>query len=255
MKFGKKDPTYDARDVQFAHYLTRLSVDLPKHPRVFGHEGLVHDWGMLGNDKWGCCTVSGADHETMLWHAESVGSDVRYALKFTDDCVASDYSAITGFDPNDSSTDNGAIVRDVFKYRKRVGVVDATGGRHRIVAYAALEPGNWEHLLEAVYLFGAVGIGFQVPSSAMDQFNAGKPWSVVSKPGAIEGGHYVPLVAWRDLLTAVTWGKKQGMTRGFYERFSDEAWVIFDDELLQQGRSPEGFNLQQLIADVQRVAA
>lgn len=255
MKFGKKDPTYDARDIQFAHYLTTLSVDLPAHPRVFGHEGLVKTWGMLGNDKCGDCTVAGADHETMLWHAESFGPDPRYALQITEANAVSDYSAITGFDPNDSSTDNGAVVRDVLKYRKRVGIVDGHGQRHRIEGYAALEPGNWEHLLEAVYLFGAVGIGFQVPSSAMDQFDAGRPWSVVSSPGSIEGGHYVPLVAWRGNLIAITWGKPQPMTRGFFEKYSDEAWALLDDELLQQGHSPEGFNLQQLIADIRRLAA
>ena len=78
-------------------------------------------------------------------------------------------------------------------YRRKTGVIDTKGKRHKIVAYLALTKGNLDQHVSAAYLFGAVGVGIQFPASAMDQFNAGKPWDVVS--GAkIEGGHYIPLV-------------------------------------------------------------
>lgn len=253
MKLGKLDPTYDARDLKLAHYLGAAA--LPRHPLVFGHEGLVHEWNMLANDNYGDCVFAGAAHETMLWHAESVGSDPRYALRFTDEGVLSDYSAVTGFDPNDPSTDRGTSVRQALSYRRKTGIIDADGVRHQILGYVALEPGNWDHVLDSIYLFGATGIGIKVPSSAMDQFKRGEPWSVVSAPGAIEGGHYIPLVAWRGRLLCVTWGKLQPMTRGFFEKYCDESWGILDDELLQQGRSPEGFRMDALLADLKLLAA
>jgi hypothetical protein len=43
------------------------------------------------------------------------------------------------------------------------------------------------------YLFGAVGIGLQLPASALLQTEQGLAWDVVAET-TIDGGHYVPLV-------------------------------------------------------------
>jgi hypothetical protein len=243
MKLGKLPATYDRRDLRLEHYLTKL----PARPKTFGHDKFVgaDAWGMLGNDNYGDCVLAGAAHETMLWTATRGGGGAR----FDDKSVLADYSAITGFDPRRPDTDRGTDMRAAANYRRKTGVRDATGTRHKIGAYVALEPGNWDHLLTALYLFGAVGVGIQFPESAMDQFNAGKPWTVV--PGAqIEGGHYVPLVARRGTLRLVTWGREIGMSQGFYLKYCDEAVVYLSEEMLTNGRSPEGFDLAALKADL-----
>jgi len=246
-KLGKKPAVYDRRDLRFVHY--RIGP-LPPRPAQFGHENLIGPdaWGMLGNDTVGDCVWAGADHETMLWTAEA-GTPARFTA---DDAIA-DYAAVTGYNPDDPSTDRGTDVREALKYRRRTGVIDAAGNRHKIGAYLALEPGNIDHLLEALYLFGAVGIGFEVPESAMDQFKSGQPWSVVQGGQDILGGHYVPLVAERGNLVCVTWGRLQQMTVGFYQKYCDEAWAILSLEMLRNGVSPEGFNLPQLLADLARL--
>ena len=249
MKLGKKAPTYDHRDLQFAHY--RDSMVLPLRPRVFGHESLVPDFGMLGNDGADDCTCAGADHEEMLWTAEATGSPAV----FTTEDALGDYGAITGFRADDPSTDQGAVVRDVLAYRKATGMKDATGKRHKIAVYVALEPGNLQHVLEASYLFSCVGIGIEFPGSAMTQFNKGKPWSVVH--GArVEGGHYIPIVGFdgTDLLV-VTWGKVQRMTKGFFAKYCDEAWAMLSlEDFGPDGKTIDGFDLAQLKADLQAVA-
>lgn len=86
----------------------------------------------------------------------------------------------------------------------------------------------------------------------MDQFNAGKPWSVVPGP-APTGGHYIPLVAFRKNLECVTWGRIQQMTPQFFKTYCDEAWAILSPEMLKAGKSLEGFNLAQLQADLKAV--
>lgn len=244
-KLGKKPPTYDKRDLRFENYL----IALPKPPAQFGHEKFIGStaWGMLGNDTVGDCTVAGADHEQMLWASEG-----QKAASFTTANTIGDYSAITGYNPNDPNSDQGADVRDVLKYRAKTGLVDAKKSRHKIGAYVALQPGNLSHLYAAMYLFGAVGIGIEFPASAMDQFNAGKVWSVVSR-SPIEGGHYVPLVARRSHLICVTWSQIQPMTTAFYQKYCDEAWVALSPEMLASGKSPEGFNLAQLQADLKAI--
>lgn len=245
LKLGKLAPVYDKRDLLFASYRTKAV--LPPVPNQFGHENLIKisEWGMNGNDKAGDCVFAGAAHETELWN--------RMAGKFvsiTAENSLADYGAVTGYNPVTGANDNGTNVRDAMKYRKKTGVIDSAGVRHKIGAYLSLEPGNWQHLLEAMYLFGMVGIGIEFPASAMDQFNAGKPWSVVAT-SSIEGGHYIPLVAERANLECVTWGRLQGMTRAFYAKYCDEAWVMLSTEMLNvKGMTLEGFDLVQLKADL-----
>ena len=252
-RLGKKPATYDKRDLQFAHYRT---TGLPSHPKQFGHEKLVaaNAWQMLGNGPdntvstgfqgAGDCVFAGGDHETMLWSLEG-----DTPAKFTGANAISDYSAVTGYNPKNPNSDQGTDVRQALKYRRSTDLIDTASKRHKIGAYLALEPGNTEHLLEALYLFGIVGIGIQFPESAMDQFNSSKPWSVVA--GArIEGGHYIPLAANRTNLECVTWGRIQQMTAQFYAKYCDEAWAILSPEMLKNGKSPEGFNLAQLQSDL-----
>jgi hypothetical protein len=241
---GKQPATHDHRDLLFESYVR--PDGLPARPATFGHDTSIADWQMLGNDRYGDCVFAGAAHETMLWTAAH-GQPVT----FDDHHVLDDYSAVTGFRPADPSTDQGTQVRDALSYRRMTGIADAHGQRHKIGAYVALEPGNVDHLLEAAYLFGAVGIGIQFPSSAMTQFDQGRPWSVVA--GAkIDGGHYVPLVGVHHrYLEVVTWGRVQRVTRGFLAKYMDESWGILSEEYLAIGKSPEGFNLDQLVRDLQ----
>lgn len=246
LKLGKKDATEDKRDLRLANYTTGV---LPTPPASFGHENLIYAWGMLGNDSYGDCVFAGAAHETMLWNAAAQAAPVD----FDDKSVLSDYSALTGFDPRDPSTDGGTDMRQACGYRRSRGVVDAGGERHKIGAYAALEPGDLEQLKLATYLFGAVGVGVQFPSSAMDEFNQGRTWSY-HRNAKVEGGHYIPVVAWHhDHPICVTWGRLQPMSKAFFEHFCDEAFVMFSPELLRDGKSPEGVDGNQLLGDLQRV--
>lgn len=245
LRLGKKPATHDPRDLCFAHY-SDTSAFTPAQPG-YGHTGLVKNpWGMLGNDRVGDCAVAGPGHEHMVTSA-AAGSQVA----FTDASILAAYSAITGYNPDDPNSDQGSNVRDVLKYRQTTGLTDAAGNVHKIGAYVALEPGNWTEMLDALYLFEAVGIGIEFPDSAMAQFSAHKPWSVVA--GAkVEGGHYVPVVGRPGAAQGlcVTWGATQPFTRKFYEKYCDEAWAILSPEMLSGGKSLEGFDLAQLQSDL-----
>jgi hypothetical protein len=128
-------------------------------------------------------------------------------VNFTDEAVLSDYAAVTGFNPVTGAGDNGTVVLDALNYRRKVGIVDAQGNRHKIAAYAALEPGNWHNVLTALYLFHNIGIGINFPNTAMAQFNHGKPWTKIMNY-RLDGGHYIPIVAKRgSYLDVVTWSR------------------------------------------------
>lgn len=245
MKLGKTPARAGAVKLRLSSYLDKSA--LPKLPARFGHETLVTDWGMLGNDQFGDCVWAGAAHETRLW-----GAEAGTPIAFTDKAVLSDYSAVTGFNPADPNTDHGTDMQVAASYRRKTGIVDAAGRRHKVEAYLALKPGDVTEHYYAMYLFGAVGIGIEFPSSAMNQCNAGKSWSVVSK-AKIEGGHYIPLVAKRAHLECVTWGKPQAMTVGFFQKYNDESVAYVSAEALANNKSPEGFDLATLLADLKSV--
>jgi hypothetical protein len=242
LKLGKKPAEPKPTDFKFSQFAAGIS--LPNVPSRFGHGTAYSDWKMLGNDRYGDCVWAGAAHEHMLFNKVIQHQDVP----FDDQCVLGDYSAVTGFDPNDVNTDQGTNVHDALSYRRKTGIADSNGARHLIGAYVSLDPKNWDHLEQASYIFGAVGIGFEFPASAMDQFNNGEPWDVV--PGSpIEGGHYVPVVGSVDSpnqATAITWGKRQPFTRAFYEQYNDESWVYITPEELHDGAGLHGFDMAKL---------
>lgn len=256
LPLGKKPAEPKPTDFKFAAFAQGL--DMPRVPARFGHGTLYRDWMMLGNGPdesvakgfGGCgdCVWAGFAHETRMLHHVLH----REEVPFTGKEVVSDYSAQTGYVVGDDSTDFGTVVSDALAYRRRTGVVDANGKRHKIGAYVVLETGNFNDLREAAYIFGAVGIGFNFPAMAWDQFDSGLPWDDDPRgDDSLEGGHYVPIVGAPrgESVTTITWGQRQVMTRAFYERFADEAWVyITPEELRGDGSGLHGFDVEQLNA-------
>lgn len=244
LKLGKTPARPGAVSLKFSTYLT---PKLPAPPATGGHQDLLTHvvLGMLGNDQYGDCVWAGAAHETILWNEEAVA-----VVDFSDQSVLSDYSAVTGFNPKDPNTDQGTDVQVAAAYRQKTGVLDAQGKRHKVGAYLALKKGSQAEIMQAIYLFGAVGIGIEFPGSAMDQFNAGEDWTVV-KGAKIEGGHYIPGVSYDpEFVYVVTWGKVIRASWAFIKKYMDEGVVYLSPEMLVAGKSLEGFDLAQLQADL-----
>ena len=70
------------------------------------------------------------------------------------------------------------------------------------------------------------------------------------------GGHAVPVLAYdSDTLTCITWGAKKRMTWEFFARYCDESYApLSPDWLNAQGKTPEGFGLDALQADLAQIA-
>ena len=243
LKLGKLPARPGAVKFKFAQFfdLSRL----PRPPAAFGHQALVEKWFGLGNDRYGCCVWAGAAHEHMMWSL--MGGEPR--SRFTIKDVLSDYSAVTGFDPERPETDQGTDMQVAAEYRRRTGVLDAAGNRHKIDAYVSIKTGDHVMLSIATYFTGACGIGIVFPDSAEDQFKSGQPWDVV--PGARPlGGHYIPVVgrAPNGNFLVVTWGKIQEMTPAFYDKYCDEAVAYLCLEIVSAKTctSPEGFDAKLL---------
>jgi hypothetical protein len=276
-KLGKRPATYDARDLRFSD--VRAGASLPHIPKPGGGYGMdfgATGWLMLGNGPCddgtvdpslyayqgaGNCVWAGGEHETMMLDKNAS----RPVAKFTCKTALNDYAQYLGLKDLteiDQNSDQGTDVRAAMDRRQKVGLTDANGNVHKIGAYVSIEPGNVTDLWDALWLFDAVGIGINFPGSAMDQFNQGKPWSVVAG-SQIEGGHYIPLVGHptNDVWTCVTWGQRQTMTQQFLTTYCEEAWAYITPERYNAvtGKSPQGWrdvDLEQYITLVgQKVGA
>ena len=247
LKLGKRpvDIVRYNKRLRLSDY-TDISGLLSQIPPDFGNENLFSDWGMLGNDKVGDCVIADAHHRVMLWNKVN-GIDVP----MTTDGALADYAAITGYNPVTGANDNGTNMQDSMNYGITTGYIDGNNNRHKIVGFVALEQGNWDQLRVALWLFDNVSIGIQFPDTAMVQFSQDKIWDV-SRKYKIEGGHDVLIAGLRSSNPqAITWGKVQPMTPRFYNTFNDETYVSFSEEDLKDGKSPEGFDRDTLVSDLQ----
>jgi len=239
-KLGLKPPNPESIRFKLSDFVDRSK--LPTPPKSYGHENVIpqNHWFMLGNDEVGCCVFSGAAHEHMLWNSVN-----NRCFAVNTDAVLKDYSEVTGYVRGDKSTDQGTDASEAAKYRRKIGIRDSSGRRHQIAAYMRLREGNLDDLWVATYLFGAVGLCIQVPNTAMDQFGRGHPWDEV--PGSkIDGYHYIPMVAKRNNLVCITWGKLQDMTERFVKANTVMALAYVTEEQITDGKSPEGFDYEKL---------
>lgn len=236
MQYGMKEWREEAIKLQFKDYINR--PQLPKVPPVYGHvKSNEVPWEMLGNDAYGDCVLAGACHETMVWAMATH----RQEPNFNAQTVVSQYLGLTG------GANEGLDPVATAKWRCLTGVEDDGGTLHKIKAFASV--GNSKDLDTAAYLFGACGIGFYLPSSAQDEFNAHKPW--VNTTGKPLHGHYVPLVGRNSKgnRIVVTWGRLQAVGNEFWKKYFVGAVAYFSPEYMNvKGFSPEGIKEADLDA-------
>ena len=205
--------------------LSPVLAALPTPPASVDWQSDAITWPMYSNDTIGDCTCAGVGHLVNQLTFYGSGTEVQPTLEH----VVAMYSAITGYTPNDPSSDTGAYCQDVLAYWRKTGLEG-----HRIVAYASLDVHNLTEIKQAVAQFGTVYVGMSFPDSAMEQFNAGQTWDLV-KGARIEGGHCVIVGAYGNgKLGLVTWGAEAEMTETFWRKYVDEAWVVLDPDGLNR---------------------
>jgi len=198
----------------------------------------VTGWPMYANDQVGCCTEAAAGHE--IQNASTYGDGTTVTI--TDDDVLTAYARVSGYDPDDSSTDRGAILQDVYADWRKAGV-----GGHKILAFAEVEISDLTEVRHAVNTFGAVGLGIVVTRQMMDDVNAGRPWTRAGWQPL--GGHAVPVVGYDTHYAYVaTWGRLQPMSWEVFRQVTEEGWVAILPEWLNDtsGLDPLGVDLHGL---------
>ena len=240
MKLGKRPAKKDPKTFLFSNYFKKDL--LPTPPASINWGAKVTNWLMFLNDSVGDCTVASAAHLMMEWTANGGKPFVP-----ADADILAAYEALSGYDPASGINDNGAVELDVLNYWRTKGIAG-----HQIMAFAALEENNPDHVRAACYLFGGCYIGLALPTSAQNQ----DVWDAVGDVAGSWGGHAVPIVAYNETgPICVTWGALKQMTWKFYTCYCDEAFAILGPDWASDTvEAPSGFDLATLKSDLSAVS-
>lgn len=209
------------------------------------------DTDPLGNENAGCCVFAAPAHMIRM-----IGQVAYWmGLAPTRDDVIAEYARRSGYDPHTGSGDNGFVIRSMLGIWQREGLFGT-----KAVAYARVDPTDWEETAIANWLgCGLIG-GYSLPLVSQDQTDAtGKQfWHVPAGgfpsgqgPGSW-GGHAI----WShsDSLTVMagnSWGERVAWNREWMAACCDELWIVFVDAWrMNTGRAPNGFAWEDLMADV-----
>lgn len=221
-----------------------LTGALPPAPPKADWLSKVPSWTMAANDRVGDCVFAAASHMIRAFNLYSTGKDVV----LSDDQVLAAYSAVTGYNPADPSTDQGTVIQDALNYWRKTGIAG-----HKIVAFAQVDHTNPAEVDAAVNLFGALMVGVNFPASAMQQFNNHQPWTVANPDGGNLGGHAVHLGYYDTTAKdteVVTWGAVQKVDDAWWAKYVEELWVVLTPEWADaNSKDPQGLDLHSLGED------
>lgn len=229
LKLGKSSPKIDPRTLKLEKYLLPT---LPPPPSTLDNTRGVTSWGMMLNDTLGDCTIAGVGHFQQLWTGTSP----------SDADILAGYENVCGYNPSDPNTDQGGVEIDVLNYWRQNGIAG-----HKIIGYADPQL-NQTHMKQAIYLFGGVYIGVELPLSAQNQSSFWE-WESDENGGIVGswGGHCVDVVGYNAKGPIfISWGQVMGMSWGFWDKYVSEAHAPFSAEWT----SPEGFDYSTLLEDL-----
>jgi hypothetical protein len=241
--FGRKKPTKEklALVPKLAKY--GLST-MPPTSVDYSLDALPCLSAVLGNDRYGDCTCAGAMHELGLW----TGNAGALFSATTDQTLAL-YSAVTGFNPADPSTDQGADETQVLDYLVKTGFPDGS----KLTGYVAIDPKNQGEVMQAIDLFETVYFGVGLPDAWISPFprSDGFIWDVATPDDS--NGHCfiatgynatgVQIDTW-GLLGTVTWAAMAGVDMQLYALLSPDIIAAATQ------KAPAGLDFETLQADL-----
>ena len=229
-RLGKQAPRIDPRTLKLAEHLNLSLIAAP--PQIGWAQPA--DYGMLGNDQVGDCVFAAEAHHDVVWtNNAQPGSFGGYSAA---DVLAA-YSAVTGWNPTDPTTDRGTVYLDGLNYWRSTGIK----GR-RIYAYGAVDWKNVPLMHSCIYALGGVQLGLALPAGA-EGMTAATGWTVPAQdavPGSW-GGHAVPVVDYTaGWYWCVTWGQLWPLSEAFVALYGDEAYACISQDWLRNPTTPAG---------------
>lgn len=234
VRLGRLHPEQPSRAPELADFLDveRMEVRLPE--RIDWSEKAKASLARVyANDRLGCCVISGKAHHVGVWSA----ADGPKEIMATDAEIVADYRRICG------PGDNGCYIDRVLREFTQNGLT-YSGTLRKIDGYVRVTKGDVRLAKAAVWLFGGLTIGFNLPSSWQ---NSAK-WDVTSS--RLVGGHDVMIFGYNEEGFLVSsWGRVYLMTYAAYQhqRFVDECYALLSKDWYNDDRiAPSRLNVERL---------
>lgn len=250
-RFGRKARTHNKNIPLLSKLKRALALAPPVLPPAVDYGAALPSWlSMYGNDLLGDCTCAAVYHAIQTWTGNAnppidTEPDRNAILLYELSC---------GYNPQDPSTDEGGIEQDVLSYWFNSGVPQGHDGqsRQKLAAFVEIDQRSLENVKTAIFEGGVVYIGFLVPAS----FDFAPVWSYdPAADNTITDGHAVVLTGYNDasrLFTLISWGLKYQMSYDFFEKFTDEAYLLASSEWVEKtGKTPAGMSLEELEAQME----
>lgn len=226
MKLGKQPALYRKDTKKLKLLLSNSKIDIPDNINWYDDA----QWPMWLNDKLGCCTQVSVASAIKLWTYVNSSE-----INLTDDNIVKNYSDQSGYNPNISGSDNGAVEVDVIRRWINIGYITPTG-TSKLLDFGYINPRNTNNIKSSICLFGGIYIGISIPNYAMSRYGV---WELESTDNNIIGGHAIYVHGYdKDYLYFNTWGSKWKMSWNFFEKYCDESYGLISQEWLSNNTSP-----------------
>ena len=215
-------------DTRRAAWLPTYMQDVPAAPETCQRTTGYTTWGAKGNNRYGCCVVSGAVH-----NKQAVSFvDGEMVLDIPDDELIRVYLSL-------SPGDNGLVISRFLKWQT------ARTDQWKIDAYGATNPRDPAEVKKCVWWLGGVTLGIGVPSQWKNIKN-GFVWDAVGYYRGVS--HDVVAVDYNERgLEIITWGYRGTITWAGLAEQCGEAWAMLPPEWYgQDSKSPPGLDVKGL---------
>ena len=170
------------------------------------------------------------------------------------------YSATSGYVPDDPSTDRGGDEITVLNFARNHGLF--ADGSGKIAGYVAVDATNATEVKTAIWLFGNVYFGVELPNDWVDPFpkSNGFVWDLTGAPNP-ENGHCFIGGGYDGRGVIIdTWGMVGTLTWAACARYAAKAcqgelYTILSPDWIAKAsdRAPSGFDMVSLEADLSAI--
>ena len=235
-KLGKAPARIDTRTLRLARYIKAL----PPIPAKCSYSKAVKSYPMDGNDRYGDCTIAGVHHHIQTMRA----NDKADPLAITECHVIDQYFALSG------GYDSGLVELDVLKAWRNDGLFPV---KNKIAAFASVNMHDAQEVKTAIYLFGSIYLGVELPLAWQRASKWIKPKNLKGRnqPGSW-GGHCVIGTDYdASTIKVVTWGALMPVDVAALAPYFSEGYVVISKDWLgADNKAPNGFNGEQLAEDL-----
>jgi len=201
-----------------------MKVSLPSTPTSVDYGPRVPNYPMALNDQLGICTIAGAIHLLQLQYAE-IGEVFDYP---GDDATRTEYFSETG------GVDSGCVETSVLNKWSTTGLFGT-----KLAAWIPVNPRDEQEMRAAIYLFGGVYLGVELPSNAEEQFEKHESWHLTIPRGRPVGGHCIVGSGYnREGVNVITWGEETVATWDWMDKYCSEAYVVIPQAFVEADHGP-----------------